>query len=88
MDIIWDEEKNEWLKSHRSVSFEQIAGMLLEGNYLDILENPTYPDQLYFVMSIQSYTWLVPFTIDQDERIVLKTAFPSRKYHKKYGVNS
>lgn len=85
MHIIWDETKNEWLKSTRSVSFEQIAGMLLDDQYLDILENPTRPDQQYFVMIIQSYTWLVPFVIDADDRIVLKTAFPSRKYHRLYG---
>jgi uncharacterized DUF497 family protein len=85
MDITWDETKNEWLKSTRSVSFEQIAGMLLDEQYLDIVENPTRPDQQYFVMMIQSYTWLVPFVIDMDGRIVLKTAFPSRKYHKPYG---
>lgn len=85
MDITWDETKNEWLKSTRSVSFEQIAGMLLDGQYLDIVENPTRPDQQYFVIMIQSYTWLAPFVIDTDDRIVLKTAFPSRKYHKLYG---
>jgi uncharacterized DUF497 family protein len=87
MDITWDTEKNEWLKSARSVSFEQIADMLLSGRYLDIVENVAHPDQQYFVMTVQSYTWLVPFTIDEDDRIVLKTAFPSRKFHRLYGEN-
>jgi hypothetical protein len=27
----------------------------------------------------------VPFVIDDDENIVLKTVFPSRKFHKLYG---
>jgi len=85
MNIIWDEQKNDWLKETRLVSFEQIAGMLLDGDYLDIVENPTRENQEYFVMRLQEYTWLVPFVIDDQERIVLKTAFPSRKYHKKYG---
>ncbi len=39
----------------------------------------------YFVMSIRDYTWVVPFVIGEDDRIVLKTAFRSRKYHKIYG---
>jgi len=56
MDLAWDESKNEWLKSTRSVSFGQTAGMLLDEQYLDIVENPTRPDQQYFVMIIQSYT--------------------------------
>jgi hypothetical protein len=72
--------------SHKHpVSFEQIAGMLLDEQYLDIVENPKRPEQEYFVMNIQSYTWLVPFVIDTEDRIVLKTAFPSRKYHRRYG---
>lgn len=36
----------------------------------------------------EKYTWLVPFIVDEYERIVLKTAFPSRKYHKNYGGDS
>ena len=85
MDITWDEKKNEWLKSTRSVSFEHITGMILDEQYIDIVENPAHPDQQYFVMTIRSYTWLVPFIIDTNDRIVLKTAFPSRKYHRVYG---
>jgi len=40
---------------------------------------------MYFIMDIKEYTWVVPFLIDDKERIVLKTAFPSRKFHNKYG---
>ena len=87
MDITWDTEKNEWLKGARSVSFEQIADLLLNGRYLDIVENVAHPDQQYFVVTVRSYTWLVPFAIDADDRIVLKTAFPSRKFHRLYGEN-
>ena len=86
--MIWDDGKNEWLKSTRKISFEQIAGMLLDGEYLDIVENPTQSEQMYFVMRIHGYTWLVPFLIDDQERIVLKTAFPSRKFHKRYGEST
>ncbi len=85
MDIIWDEEKNLWLQLNRHTSFEEIADKILNKRYLEILENPTREDQLYFVMEINDYTWIVPFLINEQEEIVLKTAFPSRKYHKKYG---
>ena len=85
MDIIWDELKNEWLQVNRKVSFEEIAGKILDGIYLDIIENPAREDQLYFILTLRNYTWVVPFLIDEMERIVLKTAFPSRKFHKKYG---
>ncbi len=87
MHIIWDEEKNHWLQLYRSISLEKIADMLINGQYLDILENPSRDNQLYFVLPIHEYTWVVPFLVDAENRIILKTAFPSRKLHKKYGGN-
>jgi len=50
-----------------------------------ILENPTRENQQYFIMEINNYTWVVPFLINKNDQIVLKTAFPSRKFHKKFG---
>ncbi|MBT3257568.1 MAG: toxin [Deltaproteobacteria bacterium] len=85
MDITWDKKKNSWLQVNRRISFEEISGKLLNGNYIDILENPTRDNQMYFIMKINDYTWVVPFLIDEKERIVLKTAFPSRKFHNRYG---
>ncbi len=85
MDIVWDEAKNEWLKRERGISFEEIEGLLVEGRYIEAIDNPVREAQQYFVMSIRDYTWVVPFVIGRDDRIVLKTAFRSRKYHKIYG---
>ncbi len=84
MDILWDEEKNLWLQLNRNISFEEIADKILDNKYIEILENPVRDNQMYFIMEIDNYTWVVPFLIDDDE-IILKTAFPSRKYHRKYG---
>ncbi len=83
-NIIWDKEKNEKLMLERNISFEEISQMIMDGEYLDILENPVREGQLYFVVNIEEYIWIVPFLIDDVENIVLKTAFPSRKYNKKY----
>jgi uncharacterized DUF497 family protein len=85
MDFVWDEQKNSWLKTERLVSFEQIADEILEGRYVDIVKRQSRPDQRCFVLRLNDYTWLVPFVVDEQRRIVLKTAFPSRKYHKQYG---
>ena len=79
------DEKNNALSLNRSISFEEISGKILKGEILDTLDNPTRENQQYFIMQIRAYTWAVPFLIDRQERIVLKTAFPSRKYHKIYG---
>ena len=85
MDIIWDEEKNTWLKERRGIAFEEIEGLLIEGEYLDIIDNPVREGQQYFIMSMHDYTWVVPFVVRDEERVVLKTAFRSRKNHKIYG---
>ncbi len=85
MNIIWDKNKNEWLILNRKISFEEISDKILNGEYLEMVENPAKENQLYFIMNINNYTWIVPFLINQNNQIVLKTAFPSRKFHKKYG---
>ncbi|MFA5728654.1 MAG: toxin [Candidatus Neomarinimicrobiota bacterium] len=85
MNIIWDKEKNDWLILNRKISFEEISDRILNDEYIEILENPTRENQQYFIMEINCYTWVVPFMINNEEQIVLKTAFPSRKFHKKYG---
>jgi disulfide oxidoreductase YuzD len=85
MDVIWDKEKNNWLQVNRRISFEEISGKILNGDYMDIFENPTRDNQMYFIMKINDYIWVVPFLIDDQERIVLKIAFPSRKFHNRYG---
>ena len=83
-NIIWDKKKNEKLMLERNISFYEISQMIIDGKYLDIVENPVREGQMYFVMDMQEYTWIVPFLIDKEDNIVLKTAFQSRKYHRKY----
>jgi uncharacterized DUF497 family protein len=83
--FLWDQKKNEWLKANRGISFEEVTDNILERSYIKIIENPARKGQKCFIMNINSYTWIVPFIIDNSEHIILKTAFPSRKYHKLYG---
>lgn len=85
MDILWDEAKNKKLKESRGVSFEDVAQIILGKKYLAILENPVRPKQRIFVVSYKGYTYVVPFVIDAERNIILKTVFPSRKFHKLYG---
>lgn len=85
MQILWDIEKNRKLIAERGLSFETFAALILEKKYLAILKNPTRGNQKIFVIPFQNYTYIVPFTIDKSRNIILKTVFPSRKYHKIYG---
>ena len=85
MDFLWDEAKNEWLKRDRFISFEEIAAMIQEGDYIDVIENPARPGQQCALLRIRSYIWVIPYVIDEQDRVVLKTAYPSRKYTRIYG---
>ena len=82
--IIWDDAKNTKLQIERQISFEQISEIILRNDYLDILENPSRPNQQIFVITLNNYIYVVPFLIDKDLNIILKTAYPSRKLSKKY----
>lgn len=82
--IIWDDQKNQKLQTERNISFEKISQIILRKDYLDILENTARPNQQIFVVKLNNYIYSVPFIIDGQSNIILKTAFPSRKLYKKY----
>ncbi|MCB8978945.1 MAG: toxin [Ardenticatenaceae bacterium] len=82
----WSAEKNEILKQTRGISFEEIVFLIQSGNLLGIEENPGHPNQKIYVVEVENYAVIVPF-VENDNEIFLKTAFPSRKYTKKYGLS-
>ena len=85
MQILCDNKKNLRLIAERGISFEAFASIILAKKYYAILKNPSRMEQKIFVMPYENYTYVVPFVVDKSNNIVLKTVFPSRKYHKIYG---
>ena len=83
--INWSHEKNELLKAERGISFEEIALLIESGHILGIEENPARPNQKIYILEIENYAFIVPFVENQNE-IFLKTAFPSRKYTRRFGL--
>ncbi|MCK4548825.1 MAG: BrnT family toxin [Candidatus Krumholzibacteria bacterium] len=84
--FVWNEEKNRQLKSERGISFEMIVSQIEAGKMLDIVRNPNqakYQDQMMFIIELDSYAFLVPFSEDENE-IFLITVIPSRKATKRY----
>ena len=81
----WTFAKNEILKRERGISFEEIAYLIESDQIVGIKENPGYPNQKMYVLEIDNYAIIVPY-VENDDQIFLKTAFPSRKYTKKYGL--
>ena len=81
----WSHEKNDILKGRRGISFEEIAFLIESGHILGIEENPRRSNQKIYILEIGNYAFIVPF-VEKDNEIFLKTAFPSRKYTKRYGL--
>ena len=82
----WDNEKNEWLKENRGVSFEQVVILMERGDILETIEHPNqnkYPGQKIATLKIDDYAYLVPY-VQESEGIFLKTIIPSRKATNKY----
>ncbi len=81
----WDTEKNKILKHKRGISFEEIAYLIESGQILGIEENAGRSNQKIYILEIEHYAFIVPF-VEKNDEIFLKTAFPSRKYTKRYGL--
>jgi uncharacterized DUF497 family protein len=80
-DFDWNDEKNEFLKSARDVSFEEVVFHIQNGDVLDVIRHPNadrYPKQNIIVLNIEGYVYLVPYVKERGIRF-LKTIIPSRK---------
>jgi uncharacterized DUF497 family protein len=83
--IRWNAEKDLWLQDHRGVSFQDIATCILSDNLVDMIENPSRDGQEAFVIRFKNYILVVPFVVEKDNTIFLKTAYPSRKMNARFG---
>lgn len=82
----WNHEKNEVLKSERSISFEEIVLAIEADGVLDNLNHPNsnkYPSQSILVVALNGYAYLVPY-VEEPEYFFLKTVIPSRKATRDY----
>ena len=82
----WDNNKNEWLKKNRGVSFEQVVILMEREDVIETIEHPNqdkYPGQKIAIVRINDYAYLVPY-VQESEDIFLKTIIPSRKATNKY----
>jgi hypothetical protein len=84
MRFDWDPSKNDKLKAERGVSFEQVVGAIGTEDDLGVIQNPARPGQFIIVVKIGGYTYCCP-AVPDDDGFFLKTIYPSRKLHKRYG---
>ncbi len=82
--IIYDKNKAIKLKYERDIEIEEIIDIIIKKRYLDILKHPKRVGQKIFILEYRDYIHIVPFIIDKDDNIIIKTVFPSRNFHKIY----
>ncbi|MHB8281072.1 MAG: toxin [Candidatus Humimicrobiaceae bacterium] len=82
--IIYDDKKAQKLKLERNIDIDEIVELIIDKKYLDILEHPKRGNQQIFILSYKGYIHVVPFVVDKNDDIVIKTVFPSRNFHKIY----
>ena len=85
-EYTWDDDKNEWLRRNRGLSFDDVVYRITHGGLLADIPHPNqvrHPDQRLYVVRIEDYAYLVPFYRDGDVAS-LRTAYPSRKYTRAY----
>ncbi len=82
--IIYDKNKAVILRFERNIEIEDIVDIIINKKYLDILEHPKKDGQQIFILEYRNYTHVVPFVIDNEDNIIIKTVFPSRNFHKIY----
>jgi len=83
MKFDFNPTKNELLFSTRGVSFPQVIEALAKNGLLYDIPHPNtdaYPNQRIFVVRLDSYTYCVPYVLENNI-CFLKTIYPSRKFH-------
>ena len=86
INFYWSDDKNEWLKQERDISFEEVVFHIERGDVLNIVPNPSYRNQNMYVIRMRNYIWIAPF-IQETSHIFLKTVYPSRKATRIYLAN-
>jgi uncharacterized DUF497 family protein len=83
--IVWDSKKNEFLIEQRGISFEDIEDIIKKDKIISIKDNKSenFPNQKILIFAFDNYIWTCPCLVEKHQ-IVLKTAFPNRKFNSLY----
>jgi len=83
--IIYDIEKAYKLRTERNIDIDEIIEIIVKRKYIKIMKNPKREGQQIFILFYKYYIHIVPFIIDNEDNIIIKTVFASRFFHKIYG---
>ena len=84
--IRWNDEKNEWLRLNRGLTFDLVADAIALGEVVDDIPNPSpaRTHQRLMIIKVGKHHIAVPYVAD-DEVKFLKTMYYSRDLDEKYG---
>jgi uncharacterized DUF497 family protein len=85
MEVIYDGQKARKLLKERKIDLVEIALLIKEKQYVEIISHRKRPGQKICILEYKGYIHLVPFVTQAEDKIIIKTAYPSRKFNKKYG---
>ena len=74
----WSEEKNILLKKTRSISYEDLAGLVPIAHLSEHPNKEKYPNQQVFIFDVW-YPIFVPY-VEEEDYIFLKNMIPKREY--------
>jgi uncharacterized DUF497 family protein len=86
MKFKYNHEKNGKLIFERGIGFEEIIEEISNSNLLEITNHhnqTTYPNLKILHVRCLDKVYLVPYILEEDGSIFLKTLYPSRKATKK-----
>lgn len=76
----FDIEKDLKLQNERGISFEMIIEAISEGRVLGDIAHPKRENQRVVLVEVAEDVYFVPYVLEKDGNIFLKTAFINRKY--------
>ena len=82
----WDDDKNEWLRHNRGLTFADMVYHINHGDLLDDIEHPNQqrdPRQRMYIVRINNRAWAVPHR-RTTRSVFLYTAYPSGKFTRIY----
>lgn len=87
LKLNWDREKGHHLKIERGIGFKAVSQAINKNQILADIRHSNqekYPGQRMMIVNVNNYAYSVPYVIQADGTLFLKTIYPSRKHTKKY----
>ena len=84
IEYVWNETRNTSLvlSKDRAIGFEEVIKAIESGGLIDDLEHinsDKYPNQRMYIVNIRQHIYVVPY-VKHENKIFLKTIYPSRKF--------